>query len=68
MTAYCDCEQRELSLRLERDESNDDLRALGVLLVQFLDRRLRRTGDAVNAVMSPDRDGEAEKRKERPVR
>jgi hypothetical protein len=72
MIAHYDHEQRELSLRLESDESEEDFRRLGVLLVQFLDRRLRRTGDAINAAMSSERDGErdgeAEKKKERPVR
>jgi hypothetical protein len=68
MIAHYDHEHRELSLRLERDESEEDFRRLGVLLVQFLDRRLRRTGDAINAAMSSERDGEAEKKKERPVR
>jgi hypothetical protein len=53
MFAHYDDERQEFCLRLENDdESEDDFRALGNLLVQYLDRRLRRTGEAINGAMA----------------
>jgi hypothetical protein len=69
MFAHYDRERQELCLRLEDGESDQDFRALGDLLVQYLDRRLRRAGEAINGAMShlPERNGLPTKTKERLV-
>jgi hypothetical protein len=52
MLAQYDVAQRQLILRLEPDETEADFKALGDLLIQFLDRKRQRTGTEIQKALS----------------